>query len=308
METVPIRLDNITKCFRTGWPRKHTFAALRDVTFSVNQGEVFSMIGPNGAGKTTLVRLLLGFIRSDSGEAEVMNKPVRDASVRAFIGYLPENVGCPPYLTPRQFLTAWGCFGGLSFGNAKRQAGVVLDRVSLCDRGNSRIGEFSKGMMLRLGLAQALIANPDILILDEPTDGLDAEGRILFRSLLTDLRSSGKTILMNSHLLSEVERISDRIGILRKGELVKVDKLENLIERSQQYVVTFQTQSTQLLEELRQSFALQQRDDRWSVRTGSANGLEQFLGKLRNANATILSIDQDKKSLEDAFLSIAVGK
>jgi len=304
----PIRFNNICKTFRTGWFGRRRKSALKDVTFSVHPGEIFSIIGPNGAGKTTLLRILLGFIRSDSGDAHIMDLPATDASARVSVGYLPEVLECPAYLTPRQFLIAWGSFGGLTLRSAQLKAETVLELVSLGERKNARIGEFSKGMKLRLGLAQALLGDPEILVLDEPTDGLDAEGRILFRNLLLERRQAGKTILMNSHLLSEVEQISDRVGMLKDGVMVRVDNLENIVKRTGQFRVSFRVDAGQPPEVLKNGSAVEKKEDRWIARVNGASELEHLLGELTAMGATVIAIDQDRMSLEDLFVSVTTPK
>ncbi len=302
-----ILIENISKTYRQGFGANRGLRALDNLTLAVQRGEIFSLIGPNGAGKTTLVRILLGFLRKDSGTAFILGQNITGPNGRKSVGYLPENVFCPPHLTPIEFLTAWGCFGGSSLGHARRQAGDLLERLGLAERSASRIGEFSKGMMLRLGLAQALTGDPQVLILDEPTDGLDATSRIHFREVLQELRGREKTILMNSHLLSEVERISDRVGILVLGKLRLLNNVGNIAQRLEEYCVTFESESSAVVDGLRATYEVAQMQSGWVVNVHTTTELERLLGYLRERNANVRAVDQKKISLEDVFVQISKG-
>lgn len=207
---------------------KRSVLALDDLTLEIRRGEMFGLLGPNGAGKTTLLKILLAVVRPTSGTATLLGRPVTEWTSRIDIGFLPENHRFPPFLTALGALQMYGQLSRLDGSDTLKRAESLLERVGLAQWKNNRIGEFSKGMAQRLGIAQALINDPEILFLDEPTDGVDPIGRMEIRTLLTSLRDEGKTIFLNSHLLSEVEMICDRVAILHQGSLVRIGDVHTL--------------------------------------------------------------------------------
>lgn len=211
--------------------------ALAGLDLAIAEGAAFGLIGPNGAGKTTFIKSLLGVVRPTAGEVRVLGRAPDDPAARARIGYLPERLHLPHALTPLAFLESVARLKGLAAGreDARRQ----LARVGLEGDESRRIGGFSKGMRQRLGLAAALLGRPALLILDEPTDGVDPLGRIEIRRLLAEERARGATLFLNSHLLSETERICDRIGILSGGRLVREGPLEALCGRETRHRARF---------------------------------------------------------------------
>ncbi|MBL8917144.1 MAG: ABC transporter ATP-binding protein [Archangium sp.] len=210
--------------------------ALRGLTLSVPTGAAFGLIGPNGAGKTTFIKVLLGVVRPTSGEVTVLGGDPQDLSVRARIGYLPERMHLPAALKGRDFLRSVSTLKGLSPSDA--ELGKMLERVGLANS-QQRIGTFSKGMRQRLGLAAAMLGKPELLILDEPTDGIDPLGRVEVRALLLEEKARGATILLNSHLLAETERVCDRVGVLQLGQLKLDGTLEEIRHASSRWSVTF---------------------------------------------------------------------
>jgi len=210
-------------------------AALCGVDLSIPRGCAFGLIGPNGAGKTTLIKTLLGIARPSSGELRVLGGDPEDAEVRRRIGYLPERLELPPAWTPPEFLRSVARFKRLSRPDAAIDQ--LLQRVGLAEARGRRIGGFSKGMKQRTGLAAALLGQPELLILDEPTDGVDPVGRMEIRALLAEERARGATLLLNSHLLAETERVCDRIGVLSRGRVVREGTLEELARPTRGYIV-----------------------------------------------------------------------
>ncbi|MEM6327663.1 MAG: ABC transporter ATP-binding protein, partial [Bacteroidota bacterium] len=200
--------------------------ALRPLDLAVEPGEIFGLLGPNGAGKTTLVKLLLGIVHPTQGTATMFGTSIRTPSARAAVGFLPENHRFPPYLTARQTLDLFARMAG----HDDTRAEALLDKVRLTDAADRRVKTFSKGMMQRLGLAQALMTSPNLVFLDEPTDGVDPVGRREIRDLLLELAAEGVTLFLNSHLLSEIERICTRVAILKNGELVREGTVASLTE------------------------------------------------------------------------------
>ncbi|HJN13113.1 MAG TPA: ABC transporter ATP-binding protein [Pirellulaceae bacterium] len=213
-----IEVNNLKKSYRNGLFGK-PFVALKGVSFRVARGEIFGLLGPNGAGKTTLIKTVLGIIRRNGGEATLLGKPAGDRESRLRVGYLPENLRLSSHHTALTALEYYGRLSGLSAADVKANRMQLLESVGLNGHERESIKKFSKGMVQRLGLAQALLHDPELLILDEPTDGLDPVGRSHVRNVLHRLKNEGKTIFLNSHILQEVELVCDRVAILDKGEL-----------------------------------------------------------------------------------------
>jgi ABC-2 type transport system ATP-binding protein len=217
-----IEVIGITKIFAGSQRRP---PALQDVDLTVPRGAVFGLVGPNGAGKTTLVRLLLGLLHPTAGEARVLGHSPREHPVRRRIGFLPESQPFPDWLTGRQFAVEMGVLSGLRWAQARAAADAWIGRTGLADAASRRIATYSKGMRQRLGLAAALMHEPDLVFLDEPTDGVDPEGRREIRSLIAAEQARGATIFLNSHLLSEVDQVCDHLAILNLGRVVAAGTL-----------------------------------------------------------------------------------
>ncbi len=227
MSSAAIEVKNLKKSYRNGFFGKR-FVALNGVSFRVERGEIFGLLGPNGAGKTTMIKTVLGIIRRNGGEATLLGKPAGDRESRLRVGYLPENLRIPSYHTALTALEFYGRLSGLSAADIKANRMRLLEDVGLKGRERESIKRFSKGMLQRLGLAQALLHDPELLILDEPTDGLDPVGRSHVRNVLHRLKDEGKTIFLNSHILQEVELVCDRVAILDKGELCAIGKVDEI--------------------------------------------------------------------------------
>ncbi len=202
--------------------------AVRDLTLQIQQGEVFGFLGPNGAGKTTSVKMLLGLVRPTSGRASLLGMPLGDRATRARIGFLPEHFRFHDWLTANEFLELHGQLYGMPAAPRRSRIRELLELVGLTPFRDKQLRTFSKGMLQRIGLAQALLNDPALVFLDEPTSGLDPVGRRLVRDIIRDLRAHGTTIFLNSHLLSEVEITCDRVAFIKHGEVVRVSELEAL--------------------------------------------------------------------------------
>jgi ABC-2 type transport system ATP-binding protein len=227
--------------FRAG---RKTISALQKLNLSVAQGEVYGFIGPNGAGKTTTMHVLLGFIEAASGTAAIFGEDVRRSIARQRIGYMPENPQMYRFLTGRELLIMAGQLFGMRGRPLAAKAAELIDLVKLSDAADRKIAGYSRGMMQRIALAQALINDPDLIILDEPTSGFDPIGRIEIRKIIAGLRSAGKTVFFSSHELSEVERVCDRVGIIAKGHLIADGHISQLVkagETLEQYFVRILT-------------------------------------------------------------------
>jgi len=211
---------------RKRYGRRH---AVHDVSFAVSRGEVVGLLGPNGAGKTSVIKMLLGLVRPDAGEVMLLGRPATDPVARARVGYLPELFRYQPWLTPSEVLALHVRLSGLEIPVPEQRDSLAL--VGLAERADDRLGGFSKGMQQRLGLAVALVARPELVVLDEPTSALDPLGRADVRDIVLDLRSRGVAVLLNSHLIGEVERVCDRVVIVDRGRVLASGSLAELLGR-----------------------------------------------------------------------------
>lgn len=229
----PLAIDvkNLSKVYKEGLLLPRIHPALKNVSLQVRSGEVFGLLGPNGAGKTTLIKVLLGILHPTQGVAQVLDLPAGSKAARRKIGYLPENLIFPRHHTGRSALYFYGRLSEMSDAQIAAKEKELFDLVSLTGRQHEAVRRYSKGMRQRLGLAQAMLHDPDLLILDEPTDGLDPMGRSQIRDVLDRLKQRGKTVFLNSHILQEVELICDRVAIMALGELRGIGTIDELIRQ-----------------------------------------------------------------------------
>ncbi|HEV2830052.1 MAG TPA: ABC transporter ATP-binding protein, partial [Pyrinomonadaceae bacterium] len=226
-----IEIQNLVKDYEVGFLRKRRVRALDNLSVTVNQGEIFGFLGANGAGKTTTLKLLMRLIFPTAGSAQILGHDIADVSMHSRIGYLPENPYFYDYLSPLEFLNFCGQIFGYSQSARNARAKELLARVNLNEsKWNTQLRKFSKGMLQRVGLAQALVNDPEVVFLDEPMSGLDPIGRREVRDLIGALRQEGKTVFMCSHILSDIEVLCDRIAILKSGRLAHVGYLSELQE------------------------------------------------------------------------------
>lgn len=226
--------------------------AVRGLTLQVKRGEVFGFLGPNGAGKTTSIKMLLGLVAPTSGSGCLLGRPLKDHIVRARVGFLPEHFRFHDWLTAAEFLTLHGQLLGMSGDHLKLRTTELLELVGLIAFRNRQLKMFSKGMLQRVGLAQALLNDPALVFLDEPTSGLDPVGRRLVRDIIRNLREQGVTVFLNSHLLSEVEIICDRVAFIKHGEVLRVTSINGLIHGETTVTIHAPAHSAQTLLDLRQ--------------------------------------------------------
>jgi ABC-2 type transport system ATP-binding protein len=229
--------DELIKTFRDFWHRPRV-QAVRGISFEVRRGEVFGLLGPNGSGKSTTLKMILGLLHPSSGRLEVLGHSPRDVKTKARLGYLPEESYIYPYLTPRETLNFYGRLFDMDRPERRRRMEQLLDMIGLSHAQNRAVGEFSKGMARRVGLAQALINDPDLIVLDEPTSGLDPQGCRQVKDLILTLARRGKTVLLSSHLLADVEDVCDRIAILYNGRIQAQGPIRNLLEQQDLYRFT----------------------------------------------------------------------
>jgi ABC-2 type transport system ATP-binding protein len=279
--------------------------ALHELDLTVQPGEVFGFLGPNGAGKTTTVKILLGLVRSTSGQARLFGRPAGDAEARQRIGYLPENFRFHDWLTGAALLEFHARLAGVSSAERRERIPKVLDLVGLSGRGNHRIRGYSKGMTQRIGLAQAIINEPDLVLLDEPTSALDPVGRREVRDLIRSLKARGMTIFLNSHLLSEVEMVCDRVAIVDQGRIVRSGKLTDLIGGVPEVRVTVDRVDPGLLELLAAHGSITRVQD--CTVTLGVDDLEvapKLADTLVRGGYRIYGLVPSHQSLEDLFLSL----
>ncbi|HOP07082.1 MAG TPA: ABC transporter ATP-binding protein [candidate division Zixibacteria bacterium] len=231
-----VDVQDLTKVYSTGM-RKGDIVALDSVSLSISEGEIFGLLGPNGAGKTTMLKVLLGITSITSGTATIDGFPPGNPRSRVKVGYLPENHRFPDHLTGLGLMELTGRLHGMSQKQMDERSDELLKLVGMERWASVKIRKFSKGMLQRIGLAQAMMPDPDVLFLDEPTDGVDPVGRTEIREVMKRIRSEGKSIVLNSHLLSEVESVADRVAILSRGRLIKVATVTELTSRASQYEV-----------------------------------------------------------------------
>jgi ABC-2 type transport system ATP-binding protein len=224
-----IQIRNLTKIYRDFWGRKKV-QALNSLSLQVNKGEVFGLLGPNGSGKTTTMKLLLGLLFPTEGEISILGKPAWDVSKNEKIGYLPEESYLYRFLNAEETLDFYGRLFDISAEERKQRTNELIEMVGLQHARRRQLKEYSKGMTRRIGLAQALINNPDLVLLDEPTSGLDPEGSQDMKRLIENLRDQGKTVVMCSHLLADVQDVCDRIAILYGGELKELGRVDDLLK------------------------------------------------------------------------------
>ncbi|MFH2036744.1 MAG: ABC transporter ATP-binding protein [Candidatus Zixiibacteriota bacterium] len=299
-----IKIENISKIFRRGLAGKD-IKALVNVSLDIFSGDIFGLLGPNGAGKTTLVKILLGALSSSSGHAFINNYGVSDARARERIGFLPENHRFPEYQTGRQMLQFYGGLAGLGASEIKTRATEVLKLVDMEKWGDTRIKKYSKGMMQRLGLAQALLNDPEIIFLDEPTDGVDPIGRREIRDVLKELKSRGKTIFLNSHLLAEVESICDKVAILNFGRLIKVGPVEGLTTIKPTYNLTCLDLTDENKTIIQNEFGSAIiKDNNIEISFKREEQINELIDLLRDNAISIKAIIPVKISLEDSFMQL----
>ncbi len=306
---VAIKTEGLTKDYRVGFWRKKV-RVLNDLHLEIHPGEIFGYLGPNGAGKTTTLKLLNGLVFPTSGRIWVLGRELPDVGIKAQVGFLPENPYFYDYLTGREFLLFYGRLFGLRGKGLRDRVGWLLSRVGLEASADLQLRKYSKGMLQRIGLAQALINDPVLVILDEPMSGLDPIGRREVRDLILRLKEEGKTIFFSSHIIPDVEDLCDRVGILVGGRLVKVGRLEELLQVEIEAVeVTASAISDGSLERL-QGLALKppvRTGDRVLITVRDEETLQAVLALLVEAKARIHSVLPHRRGLEEYFLQSLVG-
>jgi ABC-2 type transport system ATP-binding protein len=284
--------------------------ALKALDLRVRVGSCFGLLGPNGAGKSTLVKTLLSIVHVSSGSAQLLGKDIQDPAARRSVGYLPEGHRFPPYLSGRGVCRYFGQLAGFSGTALDRDIDAKLALVGMGEWSETRITKYSKGMLQRLGLAQAMLGNPALLFLDEPTDGVDPVGRVELRDVIRSIQKAGTTIFLNSHLLSEVEEICDEVAILNRGSIVQQGSVAaitaSVANRSATCLVTFTTSRipAELLARMPASAIALHEQRGIQVSLESQSGISSLVDMLRHAQVEIFGIEQAKVDLEEAFIEL----
>jgi ABC-2 type transport system ATP-binding protein len=306
-----------------GWSLRgrRTVAALRGVSLAANAGEVFGLLGPNGAGKTTLIKILLGVVKPSSGAATLFGESVGSPAARQRVGYLPESLRVDRHHTARSALGYYGRLSRMTSRAITRRSDELLELVGLRGRDRESVRRFSKGMYQRLGLAQALMHDPDLLVLDEPTDGLDPVGRSEVRKVIERLCDSGKTIFLNSHILQEVEMVCTRVAILDHGKICGTGSIDELSHGALEEDVTFELSvpdrlagdASELSEVLRSVEASdlqitaingQGRSHRVTAKLPEQQQVDEIVDRLRAAGISIVRLEVKRPTLEDTFMKL----
>jgi ABC-2 type transport system ATP-binding protein len=282
---------------------------VEDLSFEVRRGEIFGLLGPNGAGKTTAMKMLMGFVAPTSGSAFIGSAKAGTLEARRNLGYLPENPALYEFLRGDEYMVFAGRLAGLSRGDAHTQAKILLEKVGLTGRADRPVRRFSKGMVQRLGIAQCLLGDPETVILDEPMSGLDPIGRKDVRDLILKLREEGRTVLFSTHILSDVEAICDRVGIIVAGRLTDCGALADLVEPGARAVELIVEKLPRILEERFRSegVPMLQRDRSLVLTFAEETKAQEALRAALDAGATVVSLTPHRRSLEELFVARARG-
>ncbi|MGB8690057.1 MAG: ABC transporter ATP-binding protein [Microcoleus sp.] len=295
-----VEIFNLGKFYRTGFWMNQKIESLKSCTLTVSQGETFGLLGQNGAGKTTLLKTLLGIVKPTSGRALLLGRPLGDRTVKQRVGYLPENPYFYDYLTGWEFLQFVAGLFQIPASVQRQRIPHLLDLVGLSQSTavKQHLRQYSKGMLQRIGMAQALINNPEVVFLDEPMSGLDPMGRYQMREIILSLKSQGKTIFFNSHILSDVEKICDRVGILAKGELICIGAIDQLLGNTETYHVQGKGCHLNILQKWIPDLEVDR--DLWY---GHLEGDPQdFFAQVSLTGGQLISMNLAKPTLEEFFM------
>ena len=295
----------LTKDFAVGFWRKRPYRALDRLTLEVREGEVFGFLGPNGAGKTTTLKLLMQLVFPTAGRAEILGRPLGDLVVKRRIGYLPENPYFYDHLTAEELLMYFGALFGYHAAERRRRAASLLDQVGIAGERRLQLRKFSKGMLQRVGIAQALVNDPELVIFDEPMSGLDPLGRRDVRALILALRDRGCTVFFSSHVLSDAEALCNRVAILAKGRLVATGRLTDMLAfraSGWELVAAGVSEAALARIESRVRRAVRIGEGRYTIDLPLEPAPEHVLAELTAAGAHLVSLNPIRQTLEDFFV------
>jgi ABC-2 type transport system ATP-binding protein len=297
---------DLTKDYSVGFWRKRPYRALDSLTLDVREGEVFGFLGPNGAGKTTTLKLLMQLVFPTSGRAEILGRPIGDIGVKRRIGYLPENPYFYDHLTAEELLMYFGALFGYSAADRRRRAARLLDQVGIAGERRLQLRKFSKGMLQRVGIAQALLNDPDLVIFDEPMSGLDPLGRRDVRALILELRDRGCTVFFSSHVLADAEALCSRVAILARGRLVTSGDLHEMLEfkaTGWELVIGGVPNGERLAANPRIRRVVPIGEGRYTLELPLDPPPEQLLVELAASGASVISLNSIRPTLEDLFVA-----
>jgi ABC-2 type transport system ATP-binding protein len=302
--TTLISVSGLRKQYRSSFG-KPLITALDGIDFEVQEGELFGLLGPNGAGKTTTVKILLGLTRATEGTAAVCGLPVSNPESRRRVGYLPEGHKIPNYLTARQALSIFGRMSGMKPKDVAARIPSLLDQVRMGQWADVRIKKYSKGMTQRLGLACAMVHSPQVLLLDEPTDGVDPVGRREIRDILRAEADRGTAVLLNSHLLSEIERTCDRVAVLRNGKVAAFGRVDELTRTAATYKMVASQVDDNLLDAFRATGAGVERiNGHMVLSVTDVAHLNALVDQLRSSGGMLSELTPVRSTLEDIFVDL----
>jgi ABC-2 type transport system ATP-binding protein len=304
-----LEVTGLSKSYRIGHLRPRRRPALHDLTLAVPRGEIFGYLGPNGSGKTTTLKVLMGLVFADAGQARLLGRPLEDPRCRERVGYLPEHPYLYDYLTPEEYLDYVGRLFGMEAAARRTRAKDLLDRVGLGASARTPMRRFSKGMLQRMGLAQALMNSPDLVFLDEPMSGLDPIGRRLVREIILDLRAQGHTVFFSTHILGDAETLCDRVALLRGGRLVAVGRLDEILKLDVAHMeVLLSGLDEAAIARLPGEIQRRHRaGERWTLQVPE-KGLGAVVRAVEDAGGRILSVQPVRQSLEDYFFKEMGGE
>jgi ABC-2 type transport system ATP-binding protein len=300
-----IDIDALTKDYAVGFWRRRPYRALDRLTLAIEAGEVFGFLGPNGAGKTTTLKLLMQLIFPSSGRAEILGRPVGDVGVRRRIGYLPENPYFYDYLTAEELLNYFAQLFGYGAADRRRRVASLLDRVGIGGERRLQLRKFSKGMVQRVGIAQALINDPEVVFLDEPMSGLDPLGRRDVRGLILELRDQGRTVFFSSHILADAEALCSRVAVVAAGRLAGVGRLSDILAfQVRGWELVMADLRPEVIERVRPQIAgaTEISAGRYALEVPGTERPERVLADLAASGATLVSLNPMRDTLEDYFV------
>ena len=304
-----VEIENLTKDYEVGFWKKKKVRALDDLTLNVEGGQIFGFLGGNGAGKTTTIKILMSLMFASAGTAKILGADISDTRMHSQIGYCPENPYFYDYLTARELMNYFGELFGLDSAQRKAKTAELLTKVGLEEKDwNKQLRKFSKGMLQRVGLAQSLINEPQIVFLDEPMSGLDPIGRREIRELINELREQGTTVFMSTHILSDIEALCDNVAILRQGKLAATGKLDDLLTASgekQGFEINVKNVAAERLRTETGTIAgaeIFAKANGANVRVSEEDDIEQILKIVRENGGSLVSIQPVKQSLEELFV------
>ena len=299
-----IDIQDLTKDYAVGFWRRRPYRALDRLTLSIDTGEVFGFLGPNGAGKTTTLKLLMQLIYPSSGRAEILGKPVGDVATRHRIGYLPENPYFYDYLTAEELLLYFARLFGISASDRRARVAALLDKVGIGRERRFQLRKFSKGMIQRVGIAQALLNEPEVVFLDEPMSGLDPLGRRDVRNLILELRDQGRTVFFSSHILSDAETLCSRVAVVAGGRLAAAGRLSDMAQfKVRAWEIVAANLSPASIDRLRPvaTHVTPIGNDRYTIEIPLSYAPERFIPELAAAGGTLVSVNPVRETLEEFF-------